>query len=396
MTPDRSVPEPSLWRIPQVRAMFAGNIAGFASYFLTLGALPAWALENGGHPQAVVGTISTMLLAATLVTQASAPYLMRTVSTRLLVVLGLLLLAVPSPFYVLATDLVALYGLSVVRGVGFGLLTVVGAVVIPQASPVHRRGEAIGIYGLAAAVPSMLAVSAGAALTLSGGFTWVAWLAAVPVLGLLPARWLPAGTMPGEPGQLRRLPAVLRRLVLPSTLLFLVTMAGGGLMTLLPLERPDGNVAAAVLLLFGATGTAARWQVGRITDRVGHQIVQPLLTALAVLSVTTVALGLAAGSDVVLAVGAGLFGVSFGALQTTTLDVSMQRVPDDASTVSAVWNAAFDGGTAAGAAVIGFIAGTALGPGWAMGLAAGGIAVALVGGTLGSRPSRVASGSAAR
>src|SRR5690625_4981997 len=150
MTSVPSTREPSLWRIPQVWAMFTGNIAGFTSFFLTIGALPAWALHNG-HPQAVVGTISTVLLAATLVTQISAPTLMRTVSTRWLITARLLLLAVPSPFYVLATDMWTLYGLSIVRGVGFGLLTVIGAVVIPQASPNHRRGEAIGIYGLAAA-----------------------------------------------------------------------------------------------------------------------------------------------------------------------------------------------------------------------------------------------------
>src|SRR5690606_15241577 len=188
---------------------------------------------------------------------------------------GLLCLAVPSPFYVLATDLAALYGLSIVRGVGFGLLTVIGAVVIPQASPAHRQGEAIGIYGLAAAIPNVFAVSLGAALTLSGHFTWVAVLATVPVIGLLAAGRLPAGTLPGEAGQLRRLPRVLRRLLLPSCLLFLVTMSGGGLMTILPLERPDGAVAAVVLLVFGVTGALARWQVGRVTDRVGHRVIQP-------------------------------------------------------------------------------------------------------------------------
>ena len=377
MSTTPAVREPSLWRIPQVSAMFTGNIAGFASFFLTLGALPAWALQNG-HPQAVVGTISTVLLAATLATQASAPFLMRTVSTRRLVVLGLLLLAVPSPFYLLATDLWSLYGLSIIRGVGFGLLTVIGAVVIPQASPAHRRGEAIGIYGLAAAIPNMFAVAAGAALTLSGNFTWVAVLAAIPAVGLLAAGRLPTGTQPGEPGQLRRLPRVFRRLLLPSLLLFLVTMSGGGLMTILPLERPDGAVAATVLLLFGATGALARWQVGRFTDRVGHRVVQPALTVLAVVALALVAVGLSTGGTALLAVGAALFGISFGALQTTTLDVSMQRVPDDPATVSAVWNAAFDGGTAVGAAVIGFIAGTALGAGWAMGLGAAGVAVVLL------------------
>ncbi|WP_324651727.1 MFS transporter [Georgenia sp. H159] len=366
----------SLWRVPGIRAMFLANIAGFLSFFLTLGALPAWAAANG-HPRTVVGTVSTAMLLATLATQASAPALMRAVRTRTLVIAGLLLLGVPSPLYLVATELWSLYGLSVVRGVGFGLLTVIGAVVIPQAAPRERQGEAIGIYGLAAAVPNMFAVSLGAALTLSGSFVWVAGLAAVPVLALLGCGGVTAGRQQTEPGLLRRLPGVVRRLLLPSTLLFLVTLSGGGLVTVLPLELPEGSVAALTLLLFGATGTVARWRVGRVTDRIGHRVVEPVLTTLGVLGLGLLAVGLHTGSTAALMVGAALFGVAFGALQSVTLDVSMRRAPGDPATVSAVWNAAFDGGTAVGAAVIGYLAGTALGAAWAMGLGALGLAVVL-------------------
>ena len=136
-----------------------------------------------------------------------------------------------------------------------------------------------------------------------------------------------------------------------------------------------GTGLRRVLELFGSVGPGLH-AAGIVA--VGHRVVQPALAALAVVSLVAAALGLATGSTASLALGAGLFGVSFGALQTTTLDVSMRRVPQDPSTVSAVWNMAFDGGTAAGAAVIGFIAGTALGAGWAMGLGAAGVAVVLL------------------
>ena len=131
--------------------------------------------------------------------------------------------------------------LSAVRGAGFAVLTVLGATLAAQVAPLARRGESIGIYGLAIAVPNLIAVPAGVALVLDGHIGWLAWLAASPVLGvflvprLVRVDGAAAGAGPGGP----RRAAVLAALA-PSLVLFVVTLAGGGLVTFLPIERPDG------------------------------------------------------------------------------------------------------------------------------------------------------------
>ncbi|WP_066586808.1 MFS transporter [Cellulomonas timonensis] len=375
----------SLWRSSTVRALFATNLLGFVSFSATLGALPLRAAQHG-HPEAVVGTVTGVMLTVTVATQLVAGSLMRRWGVRTLLLVGAVLMGAPSPLYLVASDLGSLYVLSAFRGVGFALLTVVGAVAIPRAAPRQRQGEAIGIYGLSAAIPNMLVVSAATALTLDGRFAVVAWLAAAPLLAPLVARGLPAdrvgaGPGPGTGGQGSLVPT-LRRLLLPTVTLFLVTLCGGGLVTVLPLQRPDGAVVAVALLVYGATGTIARWRVGHVTDRHGHRLVTPLLLATGAAGLAAVALGLggggAGGATAALVAGAGLFGVAFGALQSVTLDVSLARVPTaHAPTASSVWNAAFDGGTAAGAALRGYLAGTAVGGPAAMG--AGALGLALVG-----------------
>src|SRR5699024_6995062 len=128
-----------------------------------------------------------VMLAATVLTQVVSPGLMRRFTLRALLVWGLVLLGLPSPLYLWATDLPGLYAVSAVRGVGCGLLTVTAARAIQVAAPAGRQGEAIGVFGLAAAIPTMIGAAVGAGLTLSGNFVWVCVIGATPLLGLLAA-----------------------------------------------------------------------------------------------------------------------------------------------------------------------------------------------------------------
>ena len=68
------------------------------------------------------------------------------------------------------------------------------------------------------------------------------------------------------------------------------------------------------------------------------------------------ALGLGT-ADPVLLVGAAVMGAGYGATQNLTLLSAFARAGETGTTsTSAVWNAAFDSGTAAGAAVLGLVA----------------------------------------
>lgn len=366
----------SLWRIAEIRAVFAISCAGLTSFSLTLTALPAWAAA-AGHSESVVGTITGVMLAVTVLTQLSSARLMRRFSTRGLLVLGSVLLGLPTPMYLISTELWWLYLLSAVRGIGFAIITVVAALAIPRAAPAQRRGEAIGIFGLSAAIPMMLATAGGAALTLNGSFGLVAALGAVPVVALLATRWvspdpLGSASASGTGGR------GLLRLLLPSGVLFVVTVAGGGLVTIVPLAGLGSAGAAVALLVYGGVGMLIRWRIGHLTDRIGHRLVYLVLLAVGVAGLALAAHGLFTGTAATLYAGAAAFGATYGGMQTVTLDLAFAAVPEgSAPTASAVWNAGFDGGTAAGAAVLGFVAGSVWGGHGALVL--GAVAVTVMG-----------------
>jgi predicted MFS family arabinose efflux permease len=351
----------SLWRLPAMRALVGATALGFASYCLTLASLPAYAVTGGAGTE-IAGVVTAALLVVTIAVQSVVPALTERFGIGPVLAVGLVALGAPSPLYVVDDGLVWLSAISVVRGAGFGVLTVLGATLAAQVAPPGRRGESIGLYGLAIAVPNLVAVPAGVALVLDGHVAWLAWLAASPVLALplvpLLARSVRLESTAGRSSRAAALAALA-----PSVVLLVVTLAGGGLVTFLPIERPDGAVATAALLVFGITGAITRWRAGLLADRLGARLLMPLALLLCAAGLAVVALGLVAGDAVVL-VGAGVFGAGFGAVQNLTLVTAFVRAGEGGATAaSAMWNASFDVGTAAGALALGVVA-TGLGLPW--------------------------------
>ncbi|MGY1669229.1 MFS transporter [Geodermatophilus sp. SYSU D00710] len=349
----------SLWRLPAMRALVGATGLGFAGYCLTLASLPAYAVAGGASAD-TAGVVTAVFLLVTVAGQSAVPALTARHGLGPVLAGGLLLLGAPSPLYVLDDGVLWLSAVSAVRGAGFAVLTVLGAVLAAQVAPPGRRGESIGLYGLAIAVPNLLAVPAGVALVLDGHAAWLAWLAASPVLALPLVPGL-ARTVHWEGAAGGSSRAAVRAALAPSAVLLLVTLAGGGLMTFLPIERPDGALATTGLLLFGVTGALFRWRAGLLADRVGTRRLLPVALVVGATGLGAVALGLgpleARTGDAVVLAGAAVFGAGYGAVQNLTLVTAFARAGEGGSTAaSALWNAAFDAGTAAGALALGLVA----------------------------------------
>jgi len=310
------------------------------------------------------------MLTSTVLTQLAVPALVARLGVGRTLALGLLALGAPAPLHVLSADLIPMLAIAVVRGAGFAVLTVVGATLAATVVPAERRGEAIGLYGLAVSLPNLVGIPAGVALTQVGEFRWVAWLAAAPVLAIPVALSLQQAMTDGAvpPGATDApMPAgkpVVRAVLIPSLILLVVTLAGGGLVTFLPIERPTGSLAAVALALFGASAALTRWRVGALADVRGDRVLLPaaVLSAAAGMGMLSVGLQGRLSSDALVLVGATLFGAGYGSVQNLTLVIAFARAgPRRTTTASAIWNAAFDAGTGVGAVAVGAVAAIGLG-----------------------------------
>lgn len=351
-----------MWRAPGMLDLAVLSVFGFSGYAALLATAPLWAV-NGGATAAGSGLVNGVLLAATVLAQLAVPRALASWGTGRVLVAGLLLLGVPAPLYLLSDGLGWVLGLSAVRGLGFGILTVVGSAVAAHLVPAGRRGAAIGVYGLAVAVPNLLLLPGSVPVVDRWGFAPVFWTAALPVLGVPPALRLtrvlrdtghdrPAAADEGSPMRLRTLGGV----VLPTVVLFSVTMAGGAVLTFAP-QLTDSATATLVLLTMGITAALSRWLIGSFADRRGAwPFLAPILTCAAA-AMAVCAWAVARDQSVALIAAATVLGLCYGALQNLTLIVAFAAVrPQQLPAASAVWNIGFDTGTASGAVLAGVLA----------------------------------------
>ena len=351
-----------MWRAPGMRNLAVLSVFGFSGYAALLAAAPLWAV-NGGATAAGSGSVNGVLLAATVLAQLAVPRALARWGTGPVLVAGLLLLGVSAPGYLLSDGLGWVLGLSAVRGLGFGILTVVGSAVAARLVPASRRGAAIGVYGLAVAVPNLLLLPGSVPVVDRWGFAPVFWTAALPVLGVPSAVRLARvlrdtghdRPVPTGEGSLDRLP-ILIGIVPPTVVLFSVTMAGGAVLTFAP-QLTDPATAAFVLLIMGITTALSRWLIGALADRRGARpFLAPLLTCAAA-AMAVCAWAVAREQGVLLIAAATALGLCYGALQNLTLVVAFAAVGrQQLPAASAVWNIGFDTGTASGAVLAGVLA----------------------------------------
>jgi MFS family permease len=341
---------------------FVSVIGSSIGFYLPLSVVPLVAREAGSDSSAGMATVA--LLGATVSCELATPRFVALVGYRWALALGLVFLGVPGLVLVFVASTPAILAVSVLRGMGFAVSVTAGGAVTAALIPAERRGEGLALVGIVSGVPGLLALPAGVWMAARWGYapvfvlTTVATLLALVSVPGLPSRRTTgrrrAGSGAGngaDDGGEGSVLAGLRRTAIrrPAAVFATSTAAVGVLVTYLPLAVTGAQtwVAAAALLVQPAASTAARWYAGRLGDRGGHAALLRPELALAIVGMLGVAL---TASPVTVIGGSFVFGLGFGLLQNATLCLMFAQAPDGSEgVVSAIWNAAYDLGMAAGA-----------------------------------------------
>ncbi|MFF3445514.1 MFS transporter [Streptomyces sp. NPDC002667] len=329
---------------------------GFASFNLLLSAMPAYAVRCGAGPSGA-GSLTAVLMAATLAVQPFAPRLFDRLGRRLSLALSGALLALPCLALPAATTFTALTGLAILRGLGFGVFVVAGVTFTAELFPSGERGRAVGWYGAVVGVAGVLGAPAGIALARQEAYVLTFLLAAGgATLVMVGALGFPRGggtDRPAGPRTARtRGPRGTVKALRPMTGLLAVeiasTTAYGAVFTFLPLTAP---AAPGALLAAQVSTVVFRLVGGWFIDRYGgRRVLVPAVLA----TVLGTAAGAASHQPALLLAGAALFGAGFGAAQSATLVLIMQvagDTPAGLGLAGVAWNIAFDAGTGVGSLV---------------------------------------------
>ena len=353
--PDTAVPA-RLLSVP-LAATFAAEFTTLTSFFLLLSAMPMLAAAAGAGSSGA-GLITGSLLLGTVAAEAVATVAIGRFGYRVVLAAGAVLLGAPALAMLTREPQAVMLGVSVARGVGFGLCGVVTGALTATLLPPERRGEGLGLAGIVSGVPAIVALPAG--IWLAGHHLAAAAAAMAAVAGLLPLaviRWLPGerearGMARAKPARGARGSGPVAGGALRLPLIFAAaTIAAGVLDSFLPLARGiPANLSSAALLVQAIVATLSRWQAGKHGDRYGH-------ARLLVPALIVAALGMAAmmmlGSPVAIFAGMVLFGAGFGVIENATFALLIEQLPE--AKASAWWNFAYDAGYGAGPAVFGLV-----------------------------------------
>src|SRR5487761_729233 len=155
---------------------FLAEFTSLTSFFLLLSVMPMLAAAAGAGSSAA-GLITGSLLLGTVAAEA-----------------GAVLLGAPALAMLAREPQAVMLGVSLVRGLGFGLCGVGTGPLTAKLLPPGRRGEGLGLLGVVSGVPAVIALPAG--VWLAGHHQAAAAAAIAAVTGLLPlaaVRWLPGG-----------------------------------------------------------------------------------------------------------------------------------------------------------------------------------------------------------
>lgn len=185
-------PQPERTLTPALLAFMWVATFGFGTFFMNYATLVAIGVSIG-LTTVVSGAALTAMMIAVVVVQPLAPRLSKRMGPRYALLLALGLQACGNLLTLLThVPVVALVTGSIVGGLGFGLLVVIGTAVVPSTVAPKRLGKALGYFGTATTTATAIGAPAGLWLIefmSATGFRWITLgllLIALPALVIIP------------------------------------------------------------------------------------------------------------------------------------------------------------------------------------------------------------------
>ncbi|MGH3180132.1 MAG: MFS transporter [Streptosporangiaceae bacterium] len=173
-------------------AALLSSFGALTSFYLLLSVTPMYAMSAGAG-SAGAGLVTGSLMLTTVLAEFASPRLLGRFGYRAVFAAGALLLGGPAPALLLPHSMATIIAVSIARGIGFGLATVVLGALVAASVPAERRGEGIGLAGVVACVPAIVALPSGVWLTQNTGYAVVIAITAISALAPLAAvPWLAA------------------------------------------------------------------------------------------------------------------------------------------------------------------------------------------------------------
>ncbi|MGJ9385562.1 MFS transporter [Salipaludibacillus sp. CF4.18] len=346
-----------IWSLSFVFVLVS-NALVFMTFEMLLPTLPLFITALGGGASQV-GLVTGIFMLSAILTRPFAGILATKIDKKLLLILGIFLMALSTGAYYLSNNISTLLLIRLIHGAGFGLATTYFATLAAEIVPKDRRGEGIGYFGVGETVAISVGPMVGI-MTLElydfqrlffGGMA-VLFLAIIMAIFIKIA---PKGKKVDKQvsGKFKLLE---KRVLFPALLIFLIGIAAGGIMSffsLYAIEKDFTQVGLFFLLIAAAT-FVIRLISGKLFDVYGLPVI---LIPGSILSIVGLIILYVAVSDSMFLIAAIFYGFGFGAIfpaiQTWCLNLVEEHEHEDAM---ATFFNFFDLGIGGGSFILGLVA----------------------------------------
>jgi MFS family permease len=338
---------------------FAGVFASALFAFLAVGsvlpALPRFVHGPLHAGDVWVGVVTGAFAFTAVVARPVAGRIADKRGRRAVVVGGCVLVAIAGGLYFVPAGVPGLIVARLVLGIGEGSVFTAGATWIVDLAPVERRGQAIGLFGLAVWGALSAGPLIGEGLFQVGGYSLVWAFATVsPLVGLLLALRQPGGGPATDVPE--RGPLIPPEVVRPGLALALANVGYAALAGFIVLDLQHLGVGhgAGVFTAFAAAVVGTRLLLGRLPDRFGGRA--SAIAAGISESVGLTLIALATSLPLAIA-GAIVMGVGFSTLFPALALIVVNRSGEDRrGGALGLFTAFFDIGVGLGGPLVGAIA----------------------------------------
>lgn len=253
--------------------VFFASLLMFTAFYILLPTLPVFITSELKINEGQTGLILAIYTLAALLIRPFTGFMIDRYGRKYFYIIALLLFAILFTGYPLASTFALLLFVRFAQGLAWGVATTTGSTLIVDIVPAARRGEGIGLYGLAMTIPMALGPFTGIQLTQNNNYTFMFLFAgalalsgflltlvirypSVPLIGHIPFSW-------------RNL---LESSSLPVTFnLLLINITYGGLVSFISIYALKTGIGytGVFFIVFAAGITLARLYMGKIFDRHG-------------------------------------------------------------------------------------------------------------------------------
>jgi MFS family permease len=328
----------------------------YLSFCFILPVMPLYVADLGGTP-AQLGLIIGGFAFTAMLLRPPGGWIIDTQGNRLVLLAGMAIFMLASLAYAAVRSVNAILLVRLFHGMGMGLFPTAATVVVAELSPLTRRGEAMGWFGIANSVALILGPAAGTVVAGWMGYSVLFLVAGgTALLGLLCLLLLPRiGQPSGWKGGVRWRDFFSRAAVLPSSVLLFLCLPYGMMVAFIPIiaaRRGLGN-PGTFYTVFALAAFLVRAKAGEMSDRRGRGAV--ILPGMLLAALAFTVLGVTSGPIGVLT-GAAIFGLASGSAQPALMALTTDRVPpEERGKAMGTFYTAWELGIASGAAGAGWL-----------------------------------------